>query len=196
MKRYEQGSVGMRPDPEGSWCEHEEAQAEIERLRYIVSQVADNIAGAPATIVEHSAEVGKALRRLDKQDAEIERLHEREMNAKCCHCGGVIFAVEDEWAKAKAEIERLNSELLAERLANIGKVHPCNDSTAANLASALADNERLREENKTFRAAQKACEHCDAPTVAEIERLLGLLDEACRWHEQFPIQRKSEALGE
>jgi chromosome segregation ATPase len=31
--------------------------------------------------------------------------------------------------------------------------------------------ESLRAENATFRAAQKACEDCDAPTVAEVESL-------------------------
>lgn len=33
LKRYEQGSLGMRPDPEGLWCEYAKAQTEIERLR-------------------------------------------------------------------------------------------------------------------------------------------------------------------
>jgi hypothetical protein len=32
MKRYEQGSVGMRADPEGSWCDYVEANAEIQRV--------------------------------------------------------------------------------------------------------------------------------------------------------------------
>ena len=53
MKRYEQGSIGMRPDPEGLWCDYAEAQAEIERLR--------------VTCTEH-AEIEQHL------SAEIERL--------------------------------------------------------------------------------------------------------------------------
>lgn len=35
----------------------------------------------------------------------------------------------------------------------------------------LDEVRRLREENKTFRAAQKACEDCDAPTVAQVAAL-------------------------
>ena len=33
LKRYEQGSLGMRPDPEGVWVEYDEVQVKIERLR-------------------------------------------------------------------------------------------------------------------------------------------------------------------
>lgn len=35
----------------------------------------------------------------------------------------------------------------------------------------LAEVKRLRDENKTFRAAQKSCEDCDAPTAAQVEAL-------------------------
>ena len=36
------------------------------------------------------------------------------------------------------------------------------------------------------------CKYDDV--VAEIERLREILEDACRWHEQFPIQRVREAL--
>lgn len=39
------------------------------------------------------------------------------------------------------------------------------------LDAALADVAMLRDENYFLRAAQKACEDCDAPTRAEIEKL-------------------------
>lgn len=43
-------------------------------------------------------------------------------------------------------VTSLNSELLKERMSNIGKVHPCDDQTAANLASALASLDAAYEE--------------------------------------------------
>lgn len=55
-----------------------------------------------------------------------------------------IVELEAEVAQRDALAEELNSKLLEERLSNIGKVHPCDDQTAGNLASALADNEELR----------------------------------------------------
>jgi hypothetical protein len=39
---------------------------DIERLERVIRQVADNIAGSPATIVEWSAQVGAAMRKLDE----------------------------------------------------------------------------------------------------------------------------------
>ena len=47
---------------------------EIERLNQIIVAVANNIASSPAKLVDESKKVGEALVRLDKQDAEIERL--------------------------------------------------------------------------------------------------------------------------
>lgn len=110
------------------------------------------------------AEIPQHIKDLADARAEIERLHLRLQEAaklnlelmKIRHTNEVEierlrevveqspFDFPTYRAATEAEIERLNSELLAERLANIGKVHPCDDSTATNLASALADNERLR----------------------------------------------------
>ena len=50
------------------------------------------------------------------------------------------------------KIKQLNDLLLNERLENIGKVHPCDDQTAANLASALASNEELVRRVKELEA--------------------------------------------
>ena len=91
----------------------------------------------------------------------------------------------------QAEIERLNSELLAERLSNVGKVHPCDDNTAANLASALAEIERLREAMRPFAAlpvdALGQCQrHPDEPVFAINGVSFSATD----------VRRAREALGE
>ena len=44
----------------------------------------------------------------------------------------------------------------------------------------------LTEQNKTFRAAQKACEDCDGPTMAEVQQL----------REQLAAERKERAIIE
>ncbi len=76
-------------------------------------------------------------------------------------------------------------------------------SIVAELDKRDAEIERLREENSTFSDSLAAkADRIDrlgetvARQVAEIERLRGLLEDACRWHEQFPIQRVRELLGE
>jgi hypothetical protein len=93
MKRYEQGSLGMWPDPEGLWVEYAEAQAEIERLRKDFTdllRIAANDATAfqaeierlrdqlqRATSLPTATEAARNValeKKVDQQQAEIERL--------------------------------------------------------------------------------------------------------------------------
>ena len=53
-----------------------------------------------------------------------------------------------------------------------------NEPIITNAMLRAQDQERIAEleaENKSFRAAQKACETCDAPTMAKVETLKELL---------------------
>ena len=70
--------------------------------------------------------------------------------------GVKIATLETELAAAKAECERLKADVTRE-------------TTVCD--TACMEAQRLREENTVFRAAQKICEDCDAPTNAELARL-------------------------
>ena len=82
MKRYEQGSAGMRPDPEGLWCDYTEAKQEIERLREEATQLRQALGVLttlhPTMEIDVNNPVQMALEIVsyvtESNDAEIERL--------------------------------------------------------------------------------------------------------------------------
>jgi hypothetical protein len=76
MKRYEQGSLGMWPDPEGVWVEYAEAQAEIERLRGLSDITRLDVMWQELVKERYAAENNAARLAAEVQNlrAEIERL--------------------------------------------------------------------------------------------------------------------------
>lgn len=55
LQRYDQGSIGMRRDDDGAWCEYEEAQNEINTLiRLIFKYVnTDNVSADDFKLIEN-----------------------------------------------------------------------------------------------------------------------------------------------
>ena len=125
IKRYDQGSIGMRPDPDGAWCEYDEVAAEIERLRRLWD----------STDAELRARDKLAI----SQQAKIERLR-KEVEAK-----DLLLS---EWLgedKAQLEIERLR-RLVAEKEAQLSQI-PCRYNRCVQYDDAKNEIVRLREEN-------------------------------------------------
>lgn len=67
---------------------------------------------------------------------------------------------EGEWGHCEARCIKLTEQLDAERVQWSKQIE--------DMAQEVAE---LRQQNKTFRAAQKACEDCDGPTMAEVQQL-------------------------
>jgi len=96
IKRYDQGSIGMRSDPDGSWCEYDEVAAELDKLRKTVE----------AKDLLLSEWLGE-----DKAQLEIERLRrlvaekEAQLSQIPCRYNRCV-----QYDDAKNEIVRLREE--------------------------------------------------------------------------------------
>jgi hypothetical protein len=83
---------------------------------------------------------------------------------------------EEQWKKA-IEAGKVVSQLRAE-IASLKDACDKFSNTEIMQGDLAAVNAELRKENETFRAAQKACEDCDAPTMAEVRELRAAKDAA------------------
>jgi hypothetical protein len=62
-------------------------------------------------------------------------------------------------------------EILTDACQQIAEAHNAALATLAHAFESERDlRKRYEDENKTFRAAQKACEDCDGPTMAEVQQ--------------------------
>lgn len=76
----------------------------------------------------------------------------------------ITFAVMSEAAERLRELDRENAGLQIQ----IELEATCN---AEELRQVKAENAELRQQNEIFRSAQKACEDCDASTMADVQAL-------------------------
>lgn len=87
VKRYTQGSIGMRPDIEGAWCDYAEVKQQIDMLKHTEDWLRDEnieILEKLGISVDHIADLEYEIGVLRVDAERYQCLRELLFNKSCC----------------------------------------------------------------------------------------------------------------